>query len=98
MATATEISAASRGEWLDPLNKLIWQKAFRERATTMTLRNGKKYKIRYEKRNVRSLDDRLNGITEMAWVQLDGWVGNGPCGWFRVNEVLNPYWISEGSK
>jgi hypothetical protein len=74
--------------WTDPLNRLIWQQAFKTRAKSMTLRDGKKYTIEYE--SGINLDGEK--VTK-AWVQIDGWVGNGPCGWFTVEKVLSPEWV-----
>jgi hypothetical protein len=78
--------------WLDPLNKMIWQRAFKARAKDMTLRDGRVFKIRYEPGK-----DREGKPVTMAWVQVDGWVTNGPCGWFVVEKVLDPTWVRDVS-
>lgn len=78
-----------RGEWLNPLNRMIWQRAFRAKETSMTLRNGQKFNIKYD----------YKGRTGKVWVQIDrasapqGFDSFTPCGWFDYNEVVDPNWI-----
>jgi len=84
---------ASRGEWLNPLNRLIWQRAFKAKEPTMTLRNGQKFSITYD----------CNGRMGKAWVQIvKGYEKSGfdpftPCGWFDYKEVTDPQWVKGDS-
>lgn len=88
--TPTQVS---KSNWLDPLNKIIWQKAFRERATEMTLRDGRVFTIRYKTMcPFGDSEARRKGVVvDYAWVQPKGTLGP-PCGWFQVKDVLNPDW------
>jgi len=80
---------ASRGEWLNPLNRMVWQKAFKSKQTKMTLRNGQKFSIEYD----------CNGREGKVWVQIvKGYEKSGfdpftPCGWFDYEEVTDPQWV-----
>jgi hypothetical protein len=83
----TDTVKLDKFNWTDPLNRLIWQKAFRERANSMILRDGKKYTIEYEP----GMDRDGKKITR-AWVKIgDGTIA--PCGWFTVETVLRPEWV-----
>ena len=73
--------------WTNPLNRLIWQKAFKARAASMVLRDGKTYIIEYEP----AVDFEGNKVTK-AWVKIAN--GVAPCGWFTVEKVLSPSWVS----
>lgn len=85
------VQAPKHAEWLDPLNKMIWQTVFKERGTEMTLRDGRVFSITYTVKEVVSLDHFKSGKTEMAWVRPK-YNPLVPCGWFRVDEVLNTGW------
>lgn len=73
-------------DWLDPLNKLIWQQVFKARLTKMTLRDGRTFTITY----------RIKDGVEKAWVKAE--VGYVPCGWFVVSEVLDPMFTRPSEK
>jgi hypothetical protein len=76
--------------WLSPLNKMIWVKAFQNRATEMTIRDGRKFTIKYS-------TQRLYGEpADMAWVRSEQF--DGPCGWFPVKKVLDPIWLTVEEK
>jgi len=83
----------TRGDWLNPLNRIIWQTAFKAKATQMTLRDGRKFNLTYEDRS---------GILKV-WVQIDrnsAYVGHSaflPCGWFDYDTVVSKEWITSGS-
>jgi hypothetical protein len=85
---------APRGEWLNPLNRMIWQRAFKAKSPTMTLRNGQKFSISY--------DD--HGRKGKVWVaiipghQKPDFDPFTPCGWFDYEEVVHPTWVSGGNK
>ena len=85
------MALATRGEWLNPLNRLIWQKTFKAKQTSMTLRNGQKFNISYDH----------NGRTGKVWVQIakghakPGFDNFTPCGWFDYDEVCDSTWITK---
>jgi len=82
----------TRGEWLNPLNRMIWQKTFLAKNKTMTLRNGQKFNLTYEDRSGRMV----------VWVQIDrdsvrrGFDSFTPCGWFDYEQVTSKEWITSG--
>jgi len=82
-----------RGDWKDPLNRIIWQRAFKARATKMTLRDGRVFTIKYVTKPpmgdpmAKTRGDKI----EYAWVQYDS--AFVPCGWFEVKEVLSMEWM-----
>ena len=84
----TSDTATTTKDWKDPLNKLIWQKAFKARAKTMTLRDGTKYTIEYMKP---SIDPVTHMPVTKVWVKVER--GIAPCGWFTLEKVLDPSWV-----
>lgn len=72
-----------KSDWLDPLNGLILNKALKERDTEMTLRDGRVFTIRYEVRDIKSLDSQLAGKHPYAFVRPKYELA--PCGWFNVS-------------
>jgi hypothetical protein len=87
------MAIATRGEWLNPLNRLIWQQAFKAKKTQMTLRNGQVFNITYD------MNDRVGKV----WVQIakghakPGFDSFTPCGWFDYDEVCDRTWITKDS-
>jgi hypothetical protein len=83
-------TALNRGEWLNPLNRLIWQKAWKDKATQVVLQlvpPGSKKK----KTTVFTCDYKLKPGS--VWVApVDNFA---PCGWFVLDTVLSPLWVSE---
>ena len=73
-----------RGEWLNPLNRIIWQTAFRAKAKSMTLRNGDKFNLTYEEQSG----------TLKVWVQSATYFV--PAGWFDYNMVISKEWVTSG--
>jgi hypothetical protein len=64
---------------------MIWQKAFREKAKKVTMRDGSQFVVEYDKREL-----------GLCWIQPvpDGIFA--PCGWFRYQEkAIDPRWLSE---
>ncbi len=75
--------AGPRGEWLNPLNRLIWQQAFKDNKPTVTLRDGTEFKISYDHKG------------RTGWVWVKPVKGFAPCGWFEYREVLAYSWVKE---
>ena len=86
----TDVSKTDPFNWTNPLNRLIWQRAFKARASSMILRDGKTYTIEYEEGHV---DVEGKKVTK-AWVKIADNVA--PCGWFTVEKVLSPSWVTTG--
>lgn len=84
-----------RADWLDPINRIIWQKAFKAQAATMTLRDGRVFTIDYRRVKVTSLDVRKSGVKLKAWV-FPKHGECAPCGWFPVDDVIDITWIQNG--
>jgi len=82
-----------RGDWKDPLNKIIWQRAFKARATEMTLRDGRRFTIKYVTKSPMGdpVAKAKGALIDYAWVQYDR--AFAPCGWFEVKEVLSMDWM-----
>lgn len=77
--------------WLSPMNRVRWLKAFRSKAKVCTLRDGRKFKIRYERKKLFS----HNGMVDIAVVTpTKGFV---PTGQFRMEKVTDKSWIMESS-
>lgn len=83
-----------RGEWLNPLNRMVWQAAFKAKReeVTLTLKmptgNGdKKTKITF------SIEYRSNG---KIWVQPKNEGIFVPCGWFDYKTATELLWLTEG--
>lgn len=82
-------------DWMSPLNKVIWMRAFRKKETEVTLRDGRKFEINYD---VRPLVYPTTGETfELVHVQpSDGKFA--PSGYFRLKVVTDPDWVKEDNK
>jgi len=74
--------------WLSPPNRIIWIKAFRERAEIVTIRDGRKFKLRY------STETIFGENKEMVYVSplRDEFC---PAGWFRLEKVTDNLWLTE---
>jgi hypothetical protein len=77
--------------WLSPPNRIIWIKAFREKATTVTIRDGRKFNIRYRK-NVEPFS-KSDPNDEWALVSPDK--GYAPMAWFKLSTVTDQVWLTE---
>jgi hypothetical protein len=75
-------SPVNRGEWLNPLNRMIWQRTIKARKTEMTLRNGKKFKLDY----------KTGAKRGEVWVSPEK--GFAPAGWFVIDKVLANDWVT----
>ena len=71
-----------REDWMSPLNKIIWLKAFRAKQTEVTIRDGRRFRLDY---------DRIPG---KVWVSFDG-AAFHPCGWFDLKKVTNQLWLQD---
>ena len=81
-------SAMKLGNWLDPLNRIIWRAAIKDRKTEMTLRDRRVFKLKYVWLTpFGDQDKKARKIkVEYVWVcPRDGFV---PCGWFQVEKFL----------
>lgn len=67
--------------WMNPLNKLIWRKAFKARATSVTINDGRKFTLDYTKRKGFVLVKPADGALV-------------PMGWFDLKRVASLEWIS----
>lgn len=98
LPSGKEITLAKTPEhedWMSPLNKVIWMKAFRKREKEVTLRDGRRFEINYD---VRPLVFPTTGETfPLVHVQpSDGKFA--PCGYLRLDEVTDPSWVSKDDK
>jgi hypothetical protein len=71
----------NKEDWLSPMNKILWIKAFRERKKEVTIRDGRKFKIKYIGEKVRVSPVR----------------GFSPLAWFPLEKVTNSAWLTESS-
>jgi hypothetical protein len=78
---------ASKKNWLSPVNKLRWYKAFNKKANTVELDDGRKFTIEYE-----MMDSK---VTDETWevARVRGPDVNDPSGYFRMKTVTEREWI-----
>ena len=73
-------------DWVDPLNMLLWKKAFSQRAKRVTLRDGREFTIEYSTR-VNKIEGKKYDVA-YAKPASDSKIKHGslfvPCGWFSV--------------
>jgi hypothetical protein len=72
-------------DWLSPMNKLIWIKAFKAKATTVTLRDGRKFRAWYTQRD------------NVPIVEVHPMEGRVPMGYFELKKVTDHSWLSDGN-
>lgn len=70
-------------DWLSPMNKLIWMKAFKAKRTEVTVRDGRKFTIQYKKRN------------NVDIVHIRPVVGLVPMGYFELWKVTSSSWLED---
>ena len=68
-------------DWLSPMNKMIWMKAFKAKETKVVLRDGRKFTVDYNKRP-----------GEIYVKSNHGYV---PSGYFDEKKVMHTQWILE---
>lgn len=73
--------------WLSPMNKAIWIKAFRNKEKSATIRDGRKFTIRY------STKTHFGQKKEMALVTPTS--GFAPSGWFELARVVDQLWMTQ---
>ena len=78
--------------WLSPMNRVIWVKAFRARANSATLRDGRTFDIRYVTRKF------MGENRDMALVAPTPGRGFAPMGYFDLKRVTDKLWIEESDK
>jgi hypothetical protein len=71
----------SNSNWMNPLNKLIWIKAFKDKQELVKLPGGMQFKCDY----------RLK--PGLVWVKPSDGRTLVPCGWFDLNIVTKESWI-----
>ena len=84
--------AYSRGEWMNPLNRIEWQKAVRAKKDTVTVKMkmpGDKKPHEYE------FTIEYNN-QQFIWVHPKDSRYLAPCGWFSVDKILDSQWVSNG--
>ena len=75
--------AENRTGWMSPINKLIWMKAFIGKQPEVTLNDGRKFIVDY---------DRIPG---KVWVTPKKKHDFVPCGWFDYKKVTDKGWLDE---
>jgi hypothetical protein len=70
-------------DWLNPMNKLIWIKAFKAKSPTVTLRDGRKFTIKYKQRK---------GVDIVEVRPVEGMV---PLGFFELKQVTDNSWLDD---
>lgn len=76
-------------DWLSPMNKLIWIRAFKNKEREVTLRDGRQFKISYSMESFFSAEP----AQEYAWVECKK--EGAPRGWFRMSKVTSSEWVNE---
>lgn len=75
-----------RTNWQDPLNQIEFKKAFKAKATEVTLRDGQKFTVEYEYR------EEYGNQVLYAWVKTVKQQHRdsrfAPSGWFNVNNYI----------
>lgn len=72
--------------WMSPLNKLIWIKAFRKKQTSVTLRDGRRFELDFE---------RTPGkVLIYPAVTATGHDTIVPRGWFDLDRVTDDQWLT----
>ena len=74
----------SETDWMDPLNKLIWRKAIKDRETRVKIRDGHEFVLFYEKH----LDKIEGKLVEKVWISPADANQFAPCGWFSVQKFV----------
>lgn len=69
------------GTWMNPLNKLIWIKAFKAKQTLVKLPGGAEFKCDYKLK------------PGLVWVSPANGKDLTPCGWFDLEVVTKKSWI-----
>ena len=83
MVDEVVLNTTSKGEdWMSPLNKIIWHRAFKARKTQVRLRDGRRFSIDYDQ------------IPGKAWVTIVGGPTH-PCGWFDLARVTHDQFLYE---
>ena len=96
-------AAVKQDNWMSPLNKVIWYKAFKARATRVTIRDGRKFILDYDVPDfvIKTLGENIKVVhVRMAPMkEQPSWVETNfvPFGFFNLSEVTNMHWISRAS-
>ena len=99
------MSQPKQENWMSPLNKIIWYRAFKKRQRYVTIRDGRKFIVEYDNvppfvvktlgQNIKVIHVRMAPMSEQpSWVETNF----VPYGFFDLKEVTNIHWISQGRK
>ena len=73
-------------DWLSPLNRIIWMAAFRKKEQTVTLRDGRKFVIDYDRRPGEVFVKPAKGSGDLV-----------PRGFFNLKKVTENVWLAESN-
>lgn len=76
--------------WMSPMNRIRWYRAFKARATSVTIRDGRRFNIYYIEQNV-GLEKTAVKLAVVKPVPGEGFV---PCGKFRLEKVTDRAWVT----
>jgi hypothetical protein len=87
------VATKHRENWLSPMNRIRWIRAFRTRAMRVTLRDGRRFSIRYTSQNI-----GVSGESVKVAVVSPADGSFFPSGNFRLSKVVNRDWVTEASR
>lgn len=75
----------SMENWLNPLNKLLFVKAFKNKANTCIIRDGRTFKLSYEQK---TMYGELKDVVHITSI-------SGPSALFLMERVLDETWLGQ---
>lgn len=94
----------TRENWMSPLNKIIWLRAFKKRQEFVTIRDGRKFICDYDVPPfvIKTLGENIN-VVHVRMAPMDQqpvWVETvfAPYGFFDLKEVTNIHWITQTTR
>jgi hypothetical protein len=69
-----------QGSWMNPLNKVIWRKAFKKRQKEVQLNDGRMFRCNYSLR------------PGLVWIEPIGGE-KVPCGWINLKRAEENEWL-----
>ena len=82
--------------WMDPLNKIIWRKAIKDKQTRVKIRDGREFVLKYE-----MVYDKIEQKkVEKVWISPAPGKTQyefAPCGWFTVQKFIKGSGVYEES-
>lgn len=79
-------------DWLSPLNRIDWYRAFKARDRIVTLRDGRRFEIDYDHMEMIKSTGEKRKLVHVR--PADGRLS--PRGFFDLKEVTSKQWITEG--